>query len=86
MNDFRSIIYIRNELIHFKASDYEQVVPPPKFPNDIMRRVPESVEIRDVLRSWPFRILTPSFASWCVNVAQSMIDYFKQSYRQARLL
>lgn len=81
MNDFRSIIYIRNELIHFKASDYEQVVPPPKFPNDIMRRVPESVEIRDVLRSWPFRILTPSFASWCVNVAQSMIDYFKQSYR-----
>jgi tetratricopeptide (TPR) repeat protein len=86
MNDFRNMTYIRNELIHFKASDYEQVVPPPKIPNDIMRRVPESVEIRDVLRAWPFRILTPSFASWCVNIAQSMVDYFKQSYRQARLL
>ena len=86
MSDFKNVIYIRNELIHFKASNYEQVIPPPKIPNDIMRRVPESVEIRDIPRAWPFQILTPSFACWCVNIAQSMIDYFKQSYRQARLL
>lgn len=86
MTDFRNMIYIRNELTHFKASDYEQVVPSPKIPNDVMRRVPESVEIRNVLRAWPFRLLTPSFASWCVNIAQSMIDYFRQSYRQARLI
>lgn len=85
MTDFRNLIYIRNELTHFKASDYEQVVPPQKIPNDIMRRVPESVEIRNVPHAWPFRILTPSFASWCVNVAESMIDYFKESYRKARL-
>jgi uncharacterized protein YecA (UPF0149 family) len=85
MTDFQNMIYIRNELTHFKASDYEQVVPPAKITNVIMRRVPESVEIRDVQRAWPFRILTPSFAIWCVNVAQSMIDYFKESYRKARL-
>ncbi len=86
MNDFRNIIYIRNELIHFKAADYEQIVPPPKIPNDIMQRVPKTVEIRNIQRAWPIRLLTPSFANWCANVAQSMIDYFKQSYKQARLL
>ncbi len=86
MNDFKNMIYIRNELIHFKASAYEKVIPPPKIPNEILRRIPESVEIRDIPRAWTFRILTPSLASWCVSVAQSMIDYFKQNYKRARIL
>ncbi|MGB5745951.1 MAG: hypothetical protein WBM69_03150, partial [Desulfobacterales bacterium] len=38
-SDFRNLVYIRNELVHFKAADYEQVVPIPKTPHEIIRRV-----------------------------------------------
>lgn len=84
--DFGNLIYIRNELVHFKVADYEQVVPPAKRPHDIMRRVPESVETRKIPHGWPARVLTPSFAKWCVNVSESMVKYFRQSYSQARLI
>lgn len=83
--EFQNIVYIRNELIHFKVADYEQVVPPPKKPYDIMRRVPESVKTRKIPHGWPARLLTPSFANWYVNVVESMIGYFRRSYGQSRL-
>lgn len=84
--DFRNLINIRNELIHFKIADFERIIPPPQQnSHDILKRVPEYVEIRDIPHSWPPRLLTPSFSNWCINVAESMIDYFKQTYYQSRL-
>jgi tetratricopeptide (TPR) repeat protein len=83
--DFKSLIYIRNELVHFKAAEYEQVVPPLRKPHDIIQHLPKTVEIRDIPHGWPARVLTPSFADWCVNVAESMIQYFRESYWRERV-
>jgi len=85
-SDFRNLIHIRNELVHFKIGDYEKVVPPPKRAHEIFQRIPTSVETRSIPHAWPARILTPSFAEWCVRVAESMIDYLRQSYNQTRLI
>jgi tetratricopeptide (TPR) repeat protein len=82
--DVQSLIYIRNELVHFKAADYEQVVPPPRAPHEVMRRVPAEVQTRQIPHGWPMRLLTPSFAEWCVSVTEKIIDYFKQSYSANR--
>lgn len=83
--DFKNLIYIRNELVHFKAGEYEQVVPPLRKPHDIIQRLPKTVKTRDIPHSWPARVLTPSFADWCVNVAKSMIQYFRESYWRERV-
>jgi hypothetical protein len=82
--EVQTLIYIRNELVHFKAEDYEQVVPPPRTPHDVMRRIPAEVQTRQVPHGWPMRLLTPSFAEWCVSVTEKIIDYFKQSYSTNR--
>jgi len=83
-SDFIKMIEIRNELVHFKVADYERVVPPPKKQHPIMSGLPDSIEVSKVPHSWPIRLLTPSFAQWCVSTAESMIGYFKQSYRKNR--
>jgi hypothetical protein len=75
---------IRNELVHFKAEEYEQVVPRPKQLHEILQRVPSSVKLRDTPHSWSMRLLTPSFAEWTVFVAEGTIDNFKEAYRKAR--
>jgi hypothetical protein len=84
-NDFRNLIYIRNELVHFKIGKFEQVVPEPKVPHYILKMIPQDVEIRKIPHAWPLRLLTPSFASWCVSVADSMIKNFREGYRTTRL-
>lgn len=84
-NDFRNLIYVRNELIHFKVGDYEQVVPPPKKPHMIMQKIPSSVETRAIPHAWPSRLLTPSFAKWCIDITESMIHFFKNGYNNNRL-
>jgi len=83
-SDFTKMVGIRNELVHFKVADYEQVVPPPKKPHPIITGLPDSIEIKSAPHSWPIRLLTPSFATWCVKTAESLIIYFKQSYRKSR--
>lgn len=83
--DFKNLIYIRNELVHFKVADYEQVVPLPQKPHEIMKRIPPTVETRKIPHGWPARLLTPSFATWSVGVAESMIDHFKQGYANWRI-
>jgi tetratricopeptide (TPR) repeat protein len=83
--DFRNLIHIRNELVHFKAEEYEQITPPSKTPHKILRRVPATVALRDAPRSWPFRLLTPSFARWCVSTTELMIQEFKKSYNRRRI-
>jgi tetratricopeptide (TPR) repeat protein len=78
-NDFRNLVYIRNEFIHFKLEDYERVIPAPK-PHPIFKKVPKTVKLREVYHSWPTKLLTPSFADWCVTTAEAMIRYFKNQY------
>ncbi len=79
------LIDIRNELVHFKSRDYEQIDPSPSLNVDIMRRIPKSVLVRPVQRAWPYRLLTPSLAEWAYHTAQSAIAGFKAAYRQERL-
>jgi uncharacterized protein YecA (UPF0149 family) len=84
-NNFKNLIYVRNELVHFKSGEYEQVDLMPKEPHDVMKHVPSNVETRKIPSSWPGRLLTAAYASHCVVVAESMIQYFKTSYREARI-
>lgn len=84
-NNFKNLIAIRNEFIHFKLSEYEQVIPVPKEINKIIKKLPSSVETRNVFHSWPIRILTPSFANWSVETSEEIIKYFKQQYELKRL-
>lgn len=84
-SDFKNLIFIRNELVHFKIVDYETVIPPPKRQHEIIRRMSSCIEIREIPRAWPGRVLTPSLAKWSVNTSKSMIKYLKSSYKKNRL-
>lgn len=84
-NDFKNLIFIRNELVHFKVADYEKVVPPPKNSHEIIRRMSGKIKIRDVQRAWPEKVLTPSLAQWSVKTSESMIKYLKVNYKKNRL-
>ncbi|WP_303917916.1 hypothetical protein [Draconibacterium sediminis] len=84
-NDFKTLISIRNEFIHFKLSEYEKVIPVPNEPHSILKKLPKEVVTRKIFHSWPMRILTPSFAKWSVSVADDMINYFKKQYELKRI-
>lgn len=83
-NNFKNLIYFRNELVHFKIGEFEQVVPEPKTPHSVLRKISPDIEMRKIPHAWPSRLLTPSFASWCVNVADGMIKDFKERYKKTR--
>lgn len=83
-NEFKSLIHIRNELVHFKISQYEQVVPPQKK-HAIVDKVPKEVKTRKIPHAWPIRLLTPSFANWAVNTAEAIIEFFKNTYMDTRM-
>lgn len=77
---FTVLVSTRNELVHFKAVDFEQVSPAPKHAHEILRRLPPEVGLRDVPHSWPARLLTASFARWCVGTVEQMIEDLKAGY------
>ena len=81
-NNFINLIFIRNELVHFKVSEFEQVVPRPEQVAEALKRIPKDVELNDIPHSWPLRILNPSFAEWCVKTAKEMINYIKEAYQK----
>lgn len=81
-NNFKNLIFIRNELVHFKVSEFEQVVPRPEQVAEALKRIPKDVELNDIPHSWPLRILNPSFAEWCVKTAKEMINYIKEAYQK----
>jgi tetratricopeptide (TPR) repeat protein len=83
-DNVRCLIDLRNELVHFKSAEYEQIAPSPKLDVDIMRRVPTTIKTRPVQRAWPYRLLTPSLAAWAYKTAQSAILGFKTAYKNAR--
>jgi hypothetical protein len=71
--------------VHFKADEYEIVIPPPSKPHRIIARLPKLVEIRNIPQAWPQRVLTPSLAVWAVDVATSLIADFRSGYKAYRL-
>ena len=77
---FVTLVSVRNELVHFKAANYEQVSPAPKHLHENLRRLPPEVELRDVPHSWPARLLTSSFAQWSVSTVEDLIDALKAGY------
>ena len=81
-NNFINLILIRNELVHFKVSEFEQVVPRPEQVAEALKRIPKDVELNDIPHSWPLRILNPSFAEWSVKTAKEMINYIKGAYQK----
>lgn len=79
--NFTKLVQIRNELVHYKADGFTRVFPAEQHPHPFLRNLPVEVKLRDVARSWPVRLLTPSFACWTVAVANSLIDHFRSKYR-----
>jgi tetratricopeptide (TPR) repeat protein len=84
-DNVRWLIDLRNELVHFKSAEYEQIAPSPKLDVDIMRHVPKTIKTRSAQRAWPYRLLTPSLAGWAYETAQSAILGFKTAYKSARI-
>lgn len=80
----RDVIHIRNEFVHFKSNGYEQVVPPPKKKETIYSKIPQSVELKDVPHSWPFKFLTGSLARWALESAEGLVDTLKSNYSKQR--
>ena len=81
--DFVKLVQIRNELVHYKAEGFARVVPTEKHPPEHLRNLPTDIALRDILGSWPVRLLTPSFAHWSVSVANNLIRHFRSNYRFA---
>lgn len=82
--EVKDLIYIRNELVHFKTNGFEQVVPPPRKKSTIYSKVPNSVRLRDEPHSWPFKILNESLASWAVDISEQLVIKLKVSYNANR--
>jgi tetratricopeptide (TPR) repeat protein len=82
---FNRLVDVRNELVHFKALEFETVVPQSPDPHPILKPLPNTVQLRDVPHSWPVRLLTPSFAQWCVDTVDGLISHFKSGYARLRL-
>jgi hypothetical protein len=85
LTKFEYLLDLRNEIVHFKSFEYEQVIPKPKSLHPLVRRAPPDVEVRNIPRSWPNRIFTPSLASWSITVANELVTYFKEGFKTSRL-
>jgi tetratricopeptide (TPR) repeat protein len=83
-SDFTNLVSVRNEFVHFKLSNYEQIIPPPKKPPQIASRLPAGFKLRGDHHSWPFEILTPELANWAVTTAQNMFRTLRHEYAARR--
>ncbi|HEY0838239.1 MAG TPA: tetratricopeptide repeat protein [Azospirillum sp.] len=82
-DDFNRLVSIRNELVHFKA-DYE-LVEPRKTEHPLIKGLPDSIKVRNIPFSWPFRLLTKEAAEWGVGTVEKLFDDFRSCYRRARI-
>lgn len=82
--EFVTLLAIRNEYVHFKADDYETIVPPPKKPQGLLKLLPSSIPRRKEMHSSPFLVLSPEFASWAVDVAKRMMSAVRREYAANR--
>lgn len=83
-DDFKRLVTMRNEFVHFKLADYEQIVPPPKKSSKSLAMLPPSVAPRDNHHGWAFKLLSPEMATWAVSVAQDMFSGFRSGYATMR--
>lgn len=81
----KDLIYIRNELVHFKAADYEQVVPAARKKAIIYSKIPSNITLRDEPHSWPFKILTADLAKWAVQTTETLVSSLKAAYSCQRV-
>jgi tetratricopeptide (TPR) repeat protein len=82
--EIKDLIYIRNELVHFKSSGYEQIVPVPRIKSTIYNRIPKSVELTNELHSWPFKVLNESLAIWATELTDQFVSEFKIDFQEIR--
>ncbi|WP_219910296.1 tetratricopeptide repeat protein [Vibrio splendidus] len=78
--EIKDLIYIRNELVHFKSSGYEQVIPKPQQRHKIYDKVPNHITIADEPHSWPFKLLNLDLAEWSISTIECFISEFKSDY------
>ena len=84
--DFKRLVAMRNEFVHFKLAEYEQIIPPPKRPSKASKLLPPSVQPRLVHQSWAFKVLSSEMAEWAVKVTETMLCEFRSAYSQTRKL
>ena len=77
--ELSKLISIRNELVHFKSQKFTKIIPSNNEEN-ILRNLPKEIELRKVNNSWPLKILNISFAKWCIELSESIINFVKVSY------
>ena len=85
-DDFKRLVSMRNEFVHFKLAEYEQIIPPPKHSSKASKMLPPSVQPRQVHHGWAFKVLNPEMAEWAVKVADFMLHEFRLSYAATRRL
>jgi tetratricopeptide (TPR) repeat protein len=82
--EIKDLIYIRNELVHFKSNGYEEVVPQPRVKLPIYNKIPKSVSLLDEPHSWPFKMLNEGLANWATMLTEQFINDFKDAFQEKR--
>lgn len=75
------MIFIRNELVHFKVSEFEQVVPRPEQVAEALKRIPKDVELNDIPTFMAVENNNP-ICGMEVKTAKEMINYIKEAYQK----
>ncbi len=80
-DELYKLILIRNELVHFKSTDYYRIIPP-NDNYDILKGIPSKVKLRDISNAWPMRLLNKTFASWSYETINLSINFIKNEYNK----
>ena len=84
MENFKNVISIRNEFVHYKVKEYEKIVPLPKKKSPFLCKVPKEVKLNEIAHSWILQILSPDFAVWVVDIIEKLINLFKDEYLKCK--
>ena len=84
--DFKRLVAMRNEFVHFKLAEYEQIIPPPKRPSKAIGLLPPTIQPRQVHQSWAFKVLSSEMAEWAVKITEQMLYEFRSAYTETRKL
>lgn len=82
--DAKNLIYLRNELVHFKSEGYEEIIPPPKLRPKIYSKVPSTAIDEEILHGWPIRIINTKTAAWAIETAKSLVNAFINDFNLRR--
>ncbi len=85
MNEFKLLLQLRNEMVHFKINGFDQVVPKNDKEPEFVKKLSKKVKFNEIPHSWVLRILSPTLAKWCVKVIEDLINHFKDLYNKERI-